>query len=94
MAGPLTSGVPGRTGAPGPLTMDLAVTGMHCGSCAALIEETLTRQTGIEGASVDLGAARARVTFDPSATGVDDVCALVAGLGYAATPIGDDTPGV
>jgi Cu+-exporting ATPase len=66
----------------------LAVEGMHCGSCAALIEETLAEQTGVTSASVDLDAARAVIGFDPSQIDVDELTAAVVEAGYAATPVG------
>jgi len=64
------------------VTVGLEVTGMHCPSCAALIEESLCEQAGVASATVDLDAAHAAVTFDPSAAALDDLCAVVAVLGY------------
>jgi Cu+-exporting ATPase len=66
----------------------LQVEGMHCGSCVALIEETLAEQSGVTSAAVDLDAARAVVGFDPSQIDVDALTAAVAEAGYAATPVG------
>jgi copper chaperone CopZ len=66
----------------------LQVDGMHCGSCVALIEETLAEQVGVTSAMVDLDAARAVVGFDPSQVDVDGLAAAVAEVGYAATPVG------
>jgi copper chaperone len=67
--------------------VELDVSGMHCQSCAALIEETLRDDPGVHGARVELDAARASVTFDSGTLSVDDLCAVVAGLGYRATPL-------
>jgi P-type Cu+ transporter len=58
---------------------------MHCGSCVALVEESLIATPGVRHASVDLDAGSARVEFDPGATTVADLCAVVAGAGYEAT---------
>jgi copper chaperone len=60
---------------------------MHCGSCVALIEETLTEQAGVSAASVDLGSARAVVHFDPSLMDADALRATVAEAGYSATVV-------
>jgi copper chaperone CopZ len=68
--------------------VDLAITGMHCPSCAALIEETLGADDGVTEATVDLAAARARITFDPTVLGPDRLCALVAEAGYQAEAVG------
>ena len=67
-------------------TAVLALSGMHCGSCVALIEETLTECPGVTEAVVDLTSATANVTFDPYATAVEDLCAAVIQEGYGAVP--------
>jgi P-type Cu+ transporter len=72
----------------GSATTELAVTGMHCGSCVALVEESLAEQHGVRESSVDLDAGRAVVRYDPALLGVDDLCAIVAEAGYSATPVG------
>jgi copper chaperone CopZ len=65
---------------------ELQVTGMHCGSCVALIEESLADVPGVAGARVDLEAGRAFVTFDAAQTTLDGLCGIVAELGYPAAP--------
>ena len=69
----------------GSTTVELAVEGMHCASCAALIEEVLGEVPAVRSASVDLEAGRASVTFDPSAYSVDDARAAITAAGYQAT---------
>jgi Cu+-exporting ATPase len=66
-------------------TAQLSIEGMHCGSCSALIEETLIEQPGVIEASVDLDASRAVVRFDGGRLGVNDLCGLVSSVGYEAT---------
>jgi copper chaperone len=79
--------------ATGDLTsVELVVGGMHCPSCAALIEETLVREPGVHGATVDLDASRATVTFDGSARSVRDLCASVVSVGYSASPLSTADP--
>jgi Cu+-exporting ATPase len=63
----------------------LAVTGMHCASCSALIEEVLAEQPGLVAVQVDLEAERARVTYDESVTDLDAVRSAITGLGYGAS---------
>lgn len=70
----------------GTQTIELDVQGMHCGSCSALIEETLIEDPRIPAVFVDLAAERATVTFNPSAVSVDDLCAAIGELGYQAVP--------
>ncbi len=70
------------------VTVEFAVDGMHCGSCVALIEETLGEQPGVRSATVDLESARAVVGYDPTRTDADALAAVVAEAGYAATSVG------
>jgi len=77
----------------GSATVELVVGGMHCQSCAALIEETLTADPAVRRVTVDLDAARASVTYDPATLTVDDVCAAVTGVGYSATRTAPAAPG-
>lgn len=65
----------------------LAVEGMHCASCAALIEETLVEDLGVSRAEVDLGTARAVVVYDASRHTTDDLCNAVLAAGYSATVV-------
>jgi copper chaperone CopZ len=76
-------------------TVALAVTGMHCASCAALIEETLVDEPGLLAARVDLGAERAEVTFDEDVTQLSAVQSAIAELGYGSSLVGEsDSPPV
>jgi Cu+-exporting ATPase len=83
---------PGRAGAQ-TTTVELAVTGMHCGSCAALIEESLAGNPGVTRATVDLDSAVARVDFDTASVSVGELCAVVAGAGYSASVREEPGPG-
>lgn len=67
---------------------ELQVEGMHCGSCVALVEETLTEQAGVARASVDLESARAVVEYDPTVIDTDQLRAAVADAGYSAATVG------
>jgi len=69
-------------------TTELAVVGMHCGSCVALVEEALIERSGVVSASVDLDSARAVIGYDPSLVGVDELRSTIEEAGYSATPVG------
>ena len=87
-------GVEVRSDAPGTMGLVvavLAVEGMHCRSCIALIEETLVEDLGIARAEVDLESGRAVVHYDPTEYLVTDLCDAVAAAGYTAMPV-DSTP--
>jgi copper chaperone CopZ len=81
-AGQMTSPSPSS-----PSSAELAIEGMHCDACVALIEESLAEQAGVISASVDLGAALATVAFDPAQLGVEEIRATIADAGYSATPV-------
>lgn len=65
--------------------VELAVTGMHCDSCVALIEEMLAEQAGVASAVVDLDSTSARVEFDTSLVTVNALCEIVVKAGYGAS---------
>jgi copper-transporting P-type ATPase V len=66
--------------------VELNVSGMTCGSCAARVQRTLGRQAGVERADVNFATQRATVVFDPSQVGVDDLVAAVGKVGYGLAP--------
>lgn len=68
----------------GTVAIRLKITGMHCTSCSALIEEALSDHTGVAHASASLDAEEAHVVFDPSTVTIDDLCAVIASAGYSA----------
>ena len=73
-------------------SIELSVSGMHCASCAALIEEVLSEQPGLMSAQVDLEAGTASVTFDDGVTDLSTVQAAIVELGYGASPVGNASP--
>ncbi|HEY5097996.1 MAG TPA: heavy metal-associated domain-containing protein [Acidimicrobiales bacterium] len=83
---PEPSGPPATVGPEA--TAELRIEGMHCSSCVALIEESLTEQAGVAEAVVDLDAARAVVRYDPGLIGPDALRATIVAAGYPATPVG------
>ena len=58
------------------------VTGMSCASCAANIESTLNRQTGVINASVNLASQVATLEFNPLAVSPRDLKEAVTSVGY------------
>jgi cation-transporting ATPase V len=66
--------------------LDLDVTGMTCGSCAARVEKILNRHQGVDQAAVNFATERATVTYDPTATTIDDLATAVAKAGYGIRP--------
>jgi Cu+-exporting ATPase len=72
------SGTNGRT--------SLVISGMHCSSCAGLIERQLKKVSGVTTANVNFAAEKATVVFDPALTKIDDLVKAVERAGYKGTP--------
>ena len=72
--------------------VEFRVSGMTCGSCAARVQKVLSRQEGVQLASVNLASERATVAFDPGQTSVDDLVAAVERSGYGLAPAPPQTP--
>ncbi len=71
-------------------TTRIAIEGMHCASCSALIEKMVGRMDGVDEMTVNLAANNGTCTFDPAVTSVDAVLAEISDLGYAGTVIPEE----
>ncbi len=65
-------------------THTFEVQGMHCGSCALLIDDTLENLPGVRRAETAMRKGRSVVDLDTAATSPDEVAAAITGLGYQA----------
>ncbi len=77
--------------------VEFDVSGMTCGSCAARVEKTLSRQPGVSGAAMNFATERALVRFDANLVAPGDLIVAVEKAGYGLTPsepagAGDDYP--
>lgn len=68
-------------------TERIAIEGMHCANCSALIEKMVGRMDGVQTCAVNLAANNGTVTFDPAVTGMPKVVQTIVDLGYGATVI-------
>ena len=64
----------------------LETTGMHCPSCAKMIEMTLRKEAGVGDVKADYPAGRTDVVYDPDVISEADIIAKIEGLGYKASP--------
>lgn len=62
----------------------LAVHGMHCDACGALITETLDEEPAITEVEVTREPDEVRVVFDATRIGVEEIAAVIDALGYTA----------
>ncbi|MDN0081780.1 heavy metal translocating P-type ATPase [Crenobacter sp. SG2305] len=63
-------------------TLTLPITGMTCAACAVRLEKVLNRQPGVT-ANVNFASESARLDYDPAATAVPALVAVVEGAGFA-----------
>ncbi|EKE06012.1 MAG: hypothetical protein ACD_19C00120G0001, partial [uncultured bacterium] len=61
----------------GDQNVNLILSGMHCASCALVIEKSLKKVSGVKDANVNFNAEKARVIFDSSKSGVNDLIQAV-----------------
>jgi len=69
-------------------TIDLAVEGMTCGSCAARVQRVLAKTEGVADAEVNFATGRAQVTVDRPVPAAD-LQARVDRIGYGLTPVAE-----
>lgn len=65
----------------------LSLSGMHCSSCARLIENSLKKTSGVKDANVNFAAEKAMVTFDEVGTSVEHLIDAVSSAGYHAEEV-------
>jgi len=63
------------------------IDGMHCTSCAGLIERSLKKVAGVREANVNFSAEKARVIYDPRLASVEALKGAIDGTGYRGTPV-------
>lgn len=62
--------------------LTVPVIGMHCASCAYVIEDTLKKSKGVISCEVSLGNEKVKLEFDPSETNVASLSNQIEPLGY------------
>lgn len=64
------------------------IKGMHCASCASIIERTIKKIDGVEDVSVNNGTENAKVFFDENKTGREQFNKKLELLGYSLQDVG------
>jgi Cu+-exporting ATPase len=59
------------------------VKGMHCASCASIIEKTFRKQEGVRSAEVNYGTETAKIAYDAGKTSPHHLSKAVEPLGYS-----------
>ena len=68
-------------------TLVFRVEGMHCGSCALLIDDALEDLPGVQSTQTTVKQGRSTVELDPSQSTPEDVIRAIEELGYQASPM-------
>jgi copper chaperone len=63
------------------------VAGLHCGSCALLIDDTLEDLPGVRSTQTAMKLGRCTVELDVNQSSPDDVIRAIEELGYRASPL-------
>jgi Cu2+-exporting ATPase/Cu+-exporting ATPase len=59
------------------------IKGMHCASCAGIIEKTFKKTAGVQSAEVNYGTEMAKIIFDSAQTSVESLSNKIEPLGYS-----------
>lgn len=59
------------------------IKGMHCASCAGIIEKTFKKTEGVESVQVNYGTETAKVAFDTAKTSAEALSKKIEPLGYS-----------
>lgn len=70
----------------------LSLDGMHCASCASIIERALKKVPGVKAANVNYAAEKASVVFDESQSPLQKLIDTVKKAGYGASVFSDTDP--
>jgi copper chaperone CopZ len=65
-------------------TAQIRIEGMTCDGCVKSVTRTLQAVPGVQQVDVSLAGHQAKVTYDPSRTGVDALKSAVERAGYEA----------
>lgn len=70
----------------------LSIDGMHCSSCAVVIQKELKKINGVDKASVNYANEKATITHDPDVADTKALIAAVKKAGYSADVIDNQNP--
>ncbi|TLM67399.1 MAG: heavy-metal-associated domain-containing protein [Actinobacteria bacterium] len=67
--------------------VSIKTTGMHCMSCATLIQLNVGDLEGVDSVKTDLGTGITEVDYDPGVTDVQRIVDEITAAGYGAEPV-------
>ncbi|MCF7862023.1 heavy metal translocating P-type ATPase [Candidatus Woesearchaeota archaeon] len=69
---------------------EMNISGMHCASCVAVIDQALNKAEGVTKASVNLSTAKGSVEFDEKKINVEEIIRIIESKGFKAEKPGED----
>jgi len=72
--------------------IQLSLSGMHCASCASIIERSLHKVTGVKTANVNFASEKASIVFDETQGSAQSLIDAITKAGYSASLINDNDP--
>ncbi len=76
------------------MKLSFPIIGMHCASCAKLIEKKLNKTPGVSSAQVNYGSEQATVDFDEHACSLPALAKAVEDIGYKAVVTAEKTKSI
>ncbi len=67
------------------------VKGMHCASCASIIEKSIKKTDGVNSIEVNYGTEKAKITFDESKTNIEEFSKKINQLGYSLEALDEES---
>lgn len=67
--------------------INLTISGMHCESCAKIIDIELKEESGINNVNVDYKNSSALIEFDEEKITLEKIIEVISSLGYQAKKI-------
>ncbi|MBI2436933.1 MAG: copper-translocating P-type ATPase, partial [Candidatus Magasanikbacteria bacterium] len=80
------------SGTSGEQIASLTLSGMHCASCAGIIEKSVKKVTGVKSASVNFAAQKAKIVYEGSLTTQEAIIKAITKAGYGAEPTDNKDP--
>ncbi len=68
--------------------LTIPIKGMHCASCAKIIENTLKGTEGVELCEVNFGTEKAKLEYDPSKVSLKELSGKIEPYGYSLLEVG------
>ena len=66
---------------------NLQISGMHCASCATIIDRSLKKTKGVQDATVNFATSKAKIVFDEKKISEKNIIEIIKSKGYDASQI-------